>query len=292
MLDRQLAQARSLERYGALTEIQFSGFDDKSTLLSELRRIHSLGWIHGKRLNKHGDQVPCDSRNCGGYTLETELGITPNGLAEPDYLGWEIKTYTVAAFSRLQSSVITLMTPEPDGGMYKELGPEAFIRQFGYPDVAGRLGRLNFGGVHIHDRPHPRTGLRMVLTDFDFKDNKILNAEGGLALVSEDKCAASWSFRKLIEHWKKKHDKTAFLPNKVKKGPPRQYLYANLVQLGQGSKFEMFLNAFISGSLYYDPGIKLEDAPERPSKIKRRNQFRMRSRNLGSLYQRFEQVTL
>jgi len=27
--------------------------------------------------------------NRGGYTLEAELGITPNGYSEPDFMGWE-----------------------------------------------------------------------------------------------------------------------------------------------------------------------------------------------------------
>jgi hypothetical protein len=31
------------------------------------------------------------SSNCGGYTLEAELGATPNGYSEPDFMGWEIK---------------------------------------------------------------------------------------------------------------------------------------------------------------------------------------------------------
>ncbi|MEO0062747.1 MAG: hypothetical protein RLZZ08_1307, partial [Pseudomonadota bacterium] len=34
------------------------------------------------------------------YTLEAELGITPNGIAEPDFQGWEVKQYGVRDFVR------------------------------------------------------------------------------------------------------------------------------------------------------------------------------------------------
>ena len=46
--------------------------------------------------------------------------IIPNGRSEPDYMGWEMKAYS--------SGRITLMTPEPDGGMYGEAGVKAFVR--------------------------------------------------------------------------------------------------------------------------------------------------------------------
>lgn len=46
-----------------------------------------LSKIDSKRLNANGDFVACEASQCGGYTLEAELGIIPNGKAEPDYLG-------------------------------------------------------------------------------------------------------------------------------------------------------------------------------------------------------------
>lgn len=291
-IDQHLASITPLARLEALSEVPIVGVDSTVKLLSELRRIHELGWIVGKRLGKDGQLLPCNNRNCGGYTLEAELGISPNGLAEPDYLGWEVKSFSVADFRRTQSAVITLMTPEPDGGVYKDDGPESFVRQFGYPDVGGQPDRLNFGGVHIFEKSHPKTGLRIILTGYDPKDQKILDVNGGLALVSGDQCAASWSFRKLIDHWKKKHDKAAYLANTAEVGPPRKYQYADSVQFGRGTQFERFLAAIIAGKLYYDPGIKLEGASEQWPNIKRRNQFRIRARDLASLYQTFGQSAL
>ena len=57
---------------------------NKEKLLEELARIHRRGWITGKRLDSGGIELACSSPNCGGYTLEAELGVTPNGYAEPD----------------------------------------------------------------------------------------------------------------------------------------------------------------------------------------------------------------
>ena len=104
--------------------------NNKAKLLDELYRIHQLNWIISKRLDKNGNILQCVSSNCGGYTLEAELGITPNGYSEPDFLGWEVKQFGVANFERIYSSVITLMTPEPTDGIYKTLGTEAFLRKY------------------------------------------------------------------------------------------------------------------------------------------------------------------
>ena len=96
--------------------------DSRTRLLGELERIHQLGWIRSKRLDRRGNTVACEAPNCGGYTLEAELGITPNGYSEPDFMGWEVKQFGVSDFDRLGSAVITLMTPEPTGGIYKTHG--------------------------------------------------------------------------------------------------------------------------------------------------------------------------
>ena len=137
-LSRQLSTAREIGFFGALTEIDFLRADPFDLLLAELRQYHRLGWIPAKRILSTGVVAPCNGQNCGGYTLEAELGVRPNGLAQPDYLGWEIKTFSVRDFDATASAVITVMTPEPDGGVYFDKGPEVFVRRFGYPDRMGR----------------------------------------------------------------------------------------------------------------------------------------------------------
>jgi len=44
---------------------------------------------------------------------------------EPDFLGWEVKQFAVEDFERIESAKpITVMTPEPDGGFYKDADVE------------------------------------------------------------------------------------------------------------------------------------------------------------------------
>lgn len=122
--------------------------DSRSRLMAELHRIHQLHWIDSKQLGSNGELMPCNAPQCGGFTLEAELGIPKNSDTEPDFLGWEVKQHAVSNFTRIEVGTITLMTPEPTGGFYREKGVEAFVRKFGYADKLGRADRLNFGGVH------------------------------------------------------------------------------------------------------------------------------------------------
>jgi hypothetical protein len=92
--------------------------DTRRELMERLKVIYEKGWIDSKRLDSSGNILPCTASQCGGYTLEAEFGITPNGDADPDFKGWELKQYAVRNFSHVESSVITLMTPEPTGGHY------------------------------------------------------------------------------------------------------------------------------------------------------------------------------
>jgi len=52
--------------------------------------------------------VGCEAFQCGGYTLEAELGIIPNGKAEPDYLGYEVKQYSVTNLNRITAGRLRL----------------------------------------------------------------------------------------------------------------------------------------------------------------------------------------
>jgi hypothetical protein len=92
-LGRELASKRnSLEHAGVFLELALAAEEDsKKAILRVLKSIHEKGWIDSKRLDGNRNIAPCNSPQCGGYTLESELGITPNGRAEPDYLGWEVK---------------------------------------------------------------------------------------------------------------------------------------------------------------------------------------------------------
>src|SRR3546814_10544167 len=91
------------------------------------------------------------------------------------FSGWEIKLYGVRDFVSFRpKSPVTLMTPEPTGGVYRTEGVAAFMKRFGYPDQAGRPDRFNFGGRYDCQRTHDSlTGLRMILNGFDEASGKI-----------------------------------------------------------------------------------------------------------------------
>ncbi len=56
--------------------------NNKEKLLHELSRIYNLDWIVSKSLTKDG-LVACNAPQCGGYTLEAELGIIGMVLQNP-----------------------------------------------------------------------------------------------------------------------------------------------------------------------------------------------------------------
>lgn len=242
------------------------------------------GTPKSKRLDGNGNLLPCEAPNCGGYTLEAELGITPNGYSEPDFLGWEVKQFGVTNFLKISSAVITLMTPEPTDGIYKTKGAEYFIKKYGYADKAGKEDRMNFGGVHKTGVRHQLTNLEMQLIGFDVESGKIRSTNGRIALVDKkDNEAASWSFSSMLLHWNRKHNQACYVPSLSETGDARQYKYGNKIILGTGTDFQLFLAQMANGNIYYDPGIKMESVSTKP-KIKKRSQFRIKSQHLLSLY--------
>lgn len=268
--------------------------DTRGQLLAALRAIHAKAWIASQRMGPGGLAVPYVAANGGGYTLEAELGISPNGYAEPDYLGWEVKQYAVNDFvANIAQNPVTLLTPEPTGGIYRDEGVEVFIRRFGYPDQRGREDRLNFGGIYKVGAPvNVNTGVRLHLLGFDEEKKVITDMTQGIALLSGDGTpAAIWNFSGILEHWNRKHAKTVYIPS-IKRGPPMEYAYGDLVQLCVGTDFDMFLQALAAGAIYYDPGLKLEDINSARPRAKRRSQFRIRHSDLNRLYHQIEETRL
>lgn len=282
------------EPYALFSRYELAGnyqIDTEAELLAEIFRINGLGWLDPVHLNADGSWRPCIGTNCGGVTLETHLGIRANGYSEPDFQGWEIKQHGVTSLDRPRAGAITLFTPEPTGGLYVSEGPEYFIRTWGYADLNGREDRINFGGVHrVGEAFHPRTNLRLVLVGYDAESHKF-EGDGQVALIDpEERVAASWSFAKLMDHWKRKHANAAFVPSESRTNPSRQYRYGIDVKLGEGAYFRRLLRAFHTGAVYYDPGLKIEGASTKRPALKRRSQFRVNSTDLTSLYDSFREV--
>jgi hypothetical protein len=268
--------------------VSTSGEDPKDVLISELRRVHRKYWISGQRMHSDGVIRPYAAPNGGGYTLEAELGIIPNGVAEPDFLGWELKQYAVRNFAFLRAtSPVTLMTPEPTIGRYAE-DFHGFMSRFGYDDTKGRPGRRNFGGIYRHLASESgRTGVRMVLEGYDANKGKIDNLGGKILLVNtDDEVAAGWEFAKLLNHWNRKHAQAAYVPSESI-GKPKSYRYGDQVQFATGTDFFKFMRLVHKGRVYLDPAVKVENG-----KIKKRNQFRVSHKDLAHLYENFETLSL
>lgn len=292
------ASRQQPEDNGVLVEIPISdALDSREELLRELARIHRLGWIGSKRLNPHGEVVPCKALHCGGYTLEAELGIIPNGRADPDYLGWEIKQLQSRSITRpLSGGAITLMTPNPDGGIYAEVGAQEFLRRYGYPDQRGQPDRINFGGVHRADRwcdNRPKGGhcTTIELYGYDRASDRFKDpVEGQIRLVdAQDNILASWSIEGLLRHWQRKHAKAAYIPSEAAKNPQR-YRYGHLVTLAEGTSLSRFFRAIADGRIYYDPAPKLEHASTASPRCKERHQFRTTPADLHALYDATEVI--
>lgn len=263
--------------------------DDRESLLSELCRISRLGWINSKRLGSSGEILACNAPNCGGYTLEAELGVRPNGRSEPDFRGYEVKQYAVPSLDRLDSGRITLLTPEPTGGVYAEESPIAFLRRYGYEDKMGRADRLNFGGLHRAGLRHSATGLTLTLPGYE--GGVITNENGRVALVDDAGIvAASWDFAGLMQHWTRKHAHAAYVPSENRSEPTRQYRYGARIRLAEQPDFLRLLAAFAAGTVFYDPGVKLEAASTATPRLKRRSQFRIRSADLSAIYRQLDVI--
>jgi len=290
----EIDSIREPEMAGVFLRMPLDDTDTKKMLIEKLRSIHLEGWIDSIRLNSSGEVLPCRSSNCGGYTLEAKLGITPNSYSEPDYLGWEVKQHGVTALDRPHSGgSITLMTPEPTAGIYKQQGVEYFLRTFGYPDRMGRKDRINFGGIFRNGIRAERTGLTLTLTGYDADLGKIISADGGISLLDDSgQEAATWLYTDMMKHWNRKHAQAVYIPSMCRTAPPRQYIYGSEIDLGEGTDFLKFLKAVADGYVYYDPGIKLEGASSSKPKTKRRSQFRIKPVHLPSLYHSLKAVNI
>lgn len=201
--------------------------------------------------------------------------------------------YGIRCAIALESCVCFALTaPEPTEGVYASEGVEAFIRRFGYRDRE-IADRMNFGGIHNALRACAATGLVLTLVGYDGRKRKITDLTGGIALLtSEGEAAAIWPYTGLLAHWNRKHMRAAYVPSIVREERVRQYRFGSRVRLGIGTDFLLFLDAVSVGAVYYDPGIKMENASTAHLQIKRRSQFRIRSAQIPLLYRKLEVIDL
>ena len=257
--------------------------DSRRDLLERLWRLHREGWISGVRLNASGEEGPCNSRNCGGYTLEASFGIIPNGRSEPDFRGWELKAHT-------KGGRVTLMTPEPTLGHYRQFGVESFVRKYGHEREGGDI---YFTGQHSVGVQNATTRMTLILDGYDRVSQPRGAVDGALNLYGpQGELAAGWSFADLLAHWSRKHSNAVYVPYESREAGGREYRYGRLVTLGVGASFEKYLEALSSGVVKYDPGPKVEVGPLGRTRTKARSQFRATFSQLPKLYDSVTEVLL
>ena len=254
--------------------------DSCDLLLERLKEIYHMGEIPSQRMDKHGNTIPYKAQNGAGYTLESLFDITPNGRSEPDFLDWELKSHS-------KGNPVTLMTPEPNSGVYSA-GLLEFMTVYG----RRKPERFDFTGIHKAGTENTTTKLTLTVKGYCTIKEEILDPDGGLFLIDQKgEAAAGWGFNKLIDHWKRKHAKTCFV-NYTKEGdsPPR-YKFGPNIRLATGANLKSFMNSIISQAIYYDPGVnmKLKKGKWTP---KKRNQFRIKWKDTESLYENVKNIDL
>ncbi|MBX9446003.1 MvaI/BcnI family restriction endonuclease [Dickeya chrysanthemi] len=246
--------------------------NSEEILLRKLKEIHDLGFVASQRLNKKGEIIAYKAKNGAGFTLESLFNIKPNGSSEPDFMGWELKAHS--------GSVVTLMTPEPDAGLYVE-NIHNFMSNY---HTNQKPDRVDFASIHRMSVYNEKTGLMLNLEGYDFRKQEIIDPDGGLFLRDSDgEIAAGWSFSKILDHWKRKHSKTCFVHYRVKKDEHPSYLFGPQITLADGNDIKKFMSALSASKVYYDPAINIKYNNEK-KKIKKRNQFRMKWKDVGEVY--------
>lgn len=261
-------------------ELRPPQFDGREELLRRLLSISASGPVASCRLNAMGQLIPYVAKNAAGYTLESLFGIIPNGSSEPDFMGWELKAHS--------SGALTLMTPEPDSGIYLD-HLELFLESYGRSDGS----RRDFTGRHLNDILCERSSLTLRMEGYDPSRGEVVDPDGGLALRDGNgNLAAGWSFSKLITHWSRKHGQTAYVKyTKTDTNDYPYFQYGPEVLLCRGAEVNRFLAALYEGTIYYDPGVNQKLFGDQ-WRSKKRNQFRVAWRNAYRLYEHTEPLIL
>jgi hypothetical protein len=199
-----------------------------------------------------------------------------NANPTPDYHGiWELKAHS--------STTITLFDGVPQGGLLADRGLQAFMERYGYPDPSDPT-RVNFGGVYRASDTSPRRGLHSVIVGFEPETRLIDLQHGRLALVdSEGEEALAYPFTQLIDHWRIKHMKTAYIEYSCRGTAPREYLFGPMALLCEGTDPLRLLSALRQGTVYMDHSPYMKSDNGRRS-LKFRFPMRVHIGGLPSLY--------
>lgn len=265
-------------------------------LADELLAVSRMGFVPGQRLGADGP-APYHAPNAGGYTLEALLGITSNALGGPDLLGYEVKQFRVSRLDAPGAKVITLMDVSPDHGIFARNDKVAFIKSHGRHNEAAN--RYDFNGRHFHNVRNSTTGATLKVLGYDGSSTP--DTKGEILLESDTGlCLMSWSFARLLDHWRRKHAHAVYVPS-ISRTPgapavsgqiPRAFRFGRIVYRGEGTSFIRFLDAVLCGAVCIDPAINAKPVASGQWRAKVRTGFRISFPKLALLYDKFEEIDL
>ena len=274
-----------------------------------LRENVATQTLLGCRFDKEGNTIPFTGTQVHGYTLEHACGIKPNSDKNGDIFGIELKCFT--------RKKLTLFTPEPDGGLYKE-NFNLFMTTYGYE----KEGAYRFTGLHRAYQENSKSQLTLKITCLHAektKDavtgSKMLQYLAGyykpevpitkqmteMKVILEDRMgniAASWSLERLLNCWGAKHNEVVYVPAEklanedqktLKEGYKWKVKFTDQVLWCNKTNAEKLFIAIHNGTIYLDPAPKY--CPDNPKDNKRRSQWRINDiyKSASTLY---EDVTL
>jgi len=282
-------KSKKLKNYGALTEIEFKNIiASEDEIIKKLIQIKNREWCRARYLRLEKNklktvQINSITNQCHGMTLEAEFGICHNSISSSDWKGWELKGKRVTNESQANNSKsLTLMTPEPDGGLYRS-DFNKFIKLYGHQRNKSK-DRIDFTGIHKYNVLKKKTKLKMIINGYV---NGAIQPDGRIQLIdSNQTIAASWSFKKLLGIWNRKHKNTAIVPCIAQNQNRIPHIkFFGPVGIGRGTNFIKFINSIISHVIILDPASRIN--PE-----KRRNQWRTTTGKLDSIYSSYKLVDI
>lgn len=254
----------------------------KESLISELKKISSMGWIENARCG-----------NCGGIgnTLEDLLGISENNLPIPNAAEWELKCQRLNT-----SSLTTLFHTEPSPRAIKFV-PQMLLLKYGWPHqeagIKYPVNEMSFRQT-IHGMSASDRGFivkvdrndRKLMISFDSKkvsqrhSDWINTVESRIGLGELDP-QPYWGFDDLANKAGTKLLNCFYVQAEVKKQEGKEfYNYCKILML-QNFNFDGFLNEIEKGNILVDFDARTGH--------NHGTKFRMRQNCLPNLY---ENVTI
>lgn len=233
------------------------------------------------RLDRDGVTTPTTPTNphAGGWAIEAALRVPVNASPGPDYAGLvELKGFS--------GSRISLMTPEPTGGVYAQPGGKRqFLERWGLPSCDG--AKVRFNGQHRLNEPKTSNPLTLRAVGWSDATPGRYDLDAQLRLIDESgSTAASWWLKDMHAKWLEKHDQALYIQYKREGAGFR---VTGRVYRCTETDFRLFMLGLRAGSVIFDPGHSME----LPSgKVSPRSQWRTSRNLLLGLYGQVEELDL